>query len=81
MKNNQTNNTTSIKIRKLTHTLNLLLVLLKRHQEIIDSKERDLFNDESSLVFMVETHLNAFLGDDMNAANITDFVENYFNQA
>jgi len=81
MKETQKNNKNNFKIRKLKHTLELLIVILERHQKIIDDKKGDLFSDNSSLVFMMETHLTTFLGDDMDVANITDFVENYFIQA
>lgn len=74
-------NTNTFKIRKLKNTLKILITVLDRHQEVINNKNDDLFSDDSSLIFIVETHLTAFLEDDMEVANITDFVENYFNQA
>lgn len=81
MKEKQKNNRKDLKIRKLKHALKVLIAVLERHQKINDDNNGDFFSDDLSLIFMVETHLTAFLGDDMDVANITDFVENYFNQA
>lgn len=80
MKIKQKNSTYNFKIRKLKHTLELLIVILDRHQKTINQKNEDLFSDDASLIFMMETHLIAFLGDDMNVVNITNFVKNYFNK-
>ncbi len=79
MKDNQSNTPINLKINKFRHTLELLITILNRHQEIIEQRNHDFFSDESSLIFTVETHLYAFLGEDLDADIITDFVEDYFN--
>jgi hypothetical protein len=81
MKRKQSKKTLILKIRKLRHVLSLLVDILDSHKKIIDQKNYDFFSDEDSIIFMVETHLNAFLKDDIDANVIIDFVDGYFKQA